>query len=346
MGVRSWLQQRFLRATATRRRESLDLLSDAVPQVALPTRAGIDHEVSIRPWSVARLEGIVRESGLHPSVITLQAARQARHCLSAFWLAAPADQLEAMYSGPIGDLQRLQLNGPLVQQALASDEQRWRDQLSAELSSPEQKPRQLNLLLALMPYASPGQLSVREPLESLPNWLLGDYIAYCEPELESLLQEPVGLLEAATEPDEKETLEPLTDHRGDVAIAWFQEEDALTRMTDFINYYSRDATDPEVLAELSGLRCVVAQLWLDIEDTQVQSLYASPVGLVTRSLITSNFGCELVDEQDQRARAALTPPESPAGLIAMLLFYPLGAVDVADVSSLPDWLAQELDTLQ
>ena len=346
MGVRSWLQQRFLRATATRHRESLDLLSDSVPQVDLPTKAGIDPAVSIRPWSVARLEGIVREAGLHPSVITLQAARQARHCLSSFWLAAPADQLEGMYSGAIGDLQRLQLNGPLVQQALAIDEQRWRDQLSAELSSPEQKPRQLNLLLALMPYASPGQLSVREPLESLPNWLLGDYIAYCEPELESLLQEPVGLLEAAMEPDEKETLEPLTDHRGDVAMAWFQEEDALTRMTDFINRYSRDATDPEVLAELSGLRCVVAQLWLDVEDTQVQSLYASPVGLVTRSLITCNFGCELVDEQDQRARAALTPPESPAGLIAMLLFYPLGAVDVADVSSLPDWLAQELDTLQ
>ena len=172
MGVRSWLQQRFLRTTATRRRESLDLLSDAVPQVALPATAGIDPAVSIRPWSVARLEGIVREAGLHPSVITLQAARQARHCLSAFWLAAPADQLEAMYSGAIGDLQRLELNGPLVQQALARDEQRWRDQLSADLSSPEQKPRQLNLLLALMPYASPGQLSVRDPLESLPNWLL------------------------------------------------------------------------------------------------------------------------------------------------------------------------------
>ena len=71
----------------------------------------------------------------------------------------------------------------------------------------------------------------------------------------------------------------------------------------------------------------------------------SSLGLTGSSRIDSRRTGGL-SNQDQRARAALTPPESPAGLIAMLLFYPLGAVDVADVSSLPDWLAQELDTLQ
>ena len=129
-------------------------------------------------------------------------------------------------------------------------------------------------------------------------------------------------------------------------MALFRDEAALSRMTSFLNRYSLDAEDQEVLEELSGLRCIVAQLWLDIEPTQAQSLYNTPVGLVTRSLITSNFGQELVDEQDQQIRAAFTAPDSPESLIAMLLFYPAGAVTVKDTASLPTWLAQELETLQ
>ena len=75
-------------------------------------------------------------------------------------------------------------------------------------------------------------------------------------------------------------------------------------------------------------------------------MYDTPVGLVTRSLITANFGQELVDDQDQRIRAAFSAPESPGSLIAMLLFYPAGAVTVKDTASLPTWLARELETLQ
>jgi hypothetical protein len=291
----------------------------------------------------------VREASLHPSALTLQAARQARHCLSVFWLVAPADHLDELYSGAIGELQRLQLAGPLVRQELARDEQRWCDQLAEQLNSADHELRHLNLLLALMPYTRPGKLALSNPLNRLPNWLLGDYIGYCEPELEAMLQEPVGLLEAADELEEQPQSEmrPLTDQRGEEAMAWFQDEQVLSQMTALINRYSLDSSDRVVLEELSGLRCVLAQLWLDIEESQVQSLYQqTPVGLVTRSLITCNFGRELCDDQDRQTRSALTPPSSPAGLIAMMLFYPLGAVNVDDPEFLPNWLARELNTLQ
>ena len=348
MGVRRWLQHRLKKETAYRS-AALDLLSESPGQVVLPTSAGIDLSVSVRPWSVARLESIMREASLHPSALTLQAARQARHCLSVFWLAAPTDQLEELYSSAIGDLQRLQLTGPLVRRELAQDEQLWCDQLADQLNSPDHQPRHLNLLLALMPYTRPGKLALSNPLNRIPNWLLGDYIGYCEPELEAMLQEPVGLLEAANVSEEQafSDLEPLTQQRGDDAMAWFQDDQVLSQMTDLINRYSQNSADHNVLEELSGLRCVVAQLWLDIEENQVQSLYQqTPVGLVTRSLITCNFGKELVDEHDHRARKALTSLTSPAGLIAMMLFYPLGAVDIEDPTFLPEWLNRELNTLQ
>lgn len=347
MGLRRWLLQTLAQSSASSP-SGLDLLSGAAGQMVLPDLAGIDLAGAVRPWSVARLESITREAAVHPSPATLQAARQARHCLSVFWLAAPSDQLELLYSSAIGALQRLQLEGPLVRQELARDEQRWRDQLQQQLADPTQKPRQFNLLLALMPYTQPGQLSVEAPHTTLPDWLLTDYATYCAPDLQAQLQEPVGLLEAAREDgiEASEALEPLASQRGEEAMALFRDEQALTQMTALINRYSLNPEDQEVLEELSGLRCIVAQLWLDIEPAQAQSLYDTPVGLVTRSLITANFGSELVDAQDQRIRTALTNPDSPEGLIAMLLFYPAGAVSVGDNASLPDWLAKELDTLQ
>lgn len=345
MGLRRWLLQTLAPATESSA-PALDLLSGQTGHLELPDLAGIDRSGAVRPWSVARLEALVREAAANPSSGTLQAARQARHCLSAFWLSAPSDQLELLYGSAVGALQRLQLEGPLVHQELARDEEAWRDQLQQQLDDPTQKPRQFNLLLALMPYTRPRQMRVASPLETLPDWLLADYAAYCDPELP--LQEPVGLLEAASDEvtDSIDTLQPLSSQRGEEAMALFRDEAALSRMTALINRYSLDSGDQEVLEELSGLRCIVAQLWLDIEPTQAQGLYETPVGLVTRSLITANFGQELVDDQDQRIRAVLTNPDSPETLIVMLLFYPSGAVTLGEMASLPSWLAQELETLQ
>ena len=34
-----------------------------------------------------------------------------------------------------------------------------------------------------MPYAAPGSLTVAEPISSLPDWLLPDYVSHCEPAL-------------------------------------------------------------------------------------------------------------------------------------------------------------------
>ena len=345
MGLRRWLLQ-TLAPPSEVSAPALDLLSGPTGHVELPAIAGIDHSGAVRPWSVARLEVIVRDASLNPTSATLQAARQARHCLSAFWLSAPSDQLELLYGSAIGALQRLQLEGPLVHQDLARDEQAWCDQLQHQLDDPKQKPRHCNLILALMPYTRPRQMRVASPIDALPDWWLPDYAAYCEPDLP--LQEPVALLEAASDSpkDSIESLQPLASRRGEEAMALFRDEEALSRMTSLINRYSLDSEDQDVLDELSGLRCIVAQLWLDIEPTQSKGLYDSPVGLVTRSLITANFGQELVDEQDQQIRAAFSAPDSPESLIAMLLFYPAGAVTVKDRASLPTWLAQELETLQ
>ena len=92
------------------------------------------------------------------------------------------------------------------------------------------------------------------------------------------------------------------------------------------------------------MRRVVAQLWLDVEPSQLQTLRQTAVGDVTRALIVSGFGCELVDEVDRRGREQLsarasdfTEPSAAGVLLAALMFVPLDAVTIKGVNALPNW---------
>lgn len=65
-------------------------------------------------------------------------------------------------------------------------------------------------------------------------------------------------------------------------MAWFRDEEALSRMQALLNLYAMDPADADTLAELAALRRVAAQLWLDVDASQLQMLYGTPVGLLTR----------------------------------------------------------------
>jgi hypothetical protein len=351
VGLRRWLKARLgLSAEATGQElERINLVEEAPLQLELPAQAGIDLTLVQKPWSVSRLGTIFRDAQRTPTAATLQAARQARHCLSCFWLVAPVDQLAALYGGDIGDLQRRQLEGPLPRQPLADDERQWRDQLAARLADSALASQQHNLLLALMPYFPPHSLTVAEPLESLPRWLLKDYVVYCEPALKAQLEGPAGLLQPSSTSESGEELELLSERRGEEAMAWFRDEEALSRMQALINLYGLDPEDQDTLEELATLRRVAAQLWLDVHPSQLETLYGTPVGLFTRGLITAGFGREQLDAVDARARRQLAPlvedlrsPGAINALLAALMFYPPNQIEFEDTSGIPAWLQEEL----
>jgi len=345
MGLRSWFRRQL-----NGEQPRIDLVMPARVMLKPPARAGLDLSAIPAPWSVTRLQSLFEAFAHQPSSATDQAARLARHQLSKFWLAAPVDQLQPLYEGEIGDLQRLQLTGPLVLQHLATDEIRWRDQLLQGLEDPSRAAERINLLLALMTYTKPRKLSVADPLRTLPNWLLNDYCVYCEPELAA----PVGLLEPARskDPDTKTEIEPLTDRRGEDAMVWFRDEALVARMLELIQAYGADSFAEDTLKELAGLRRVLAQLWLDVETVQLQTLDQTTVGAVTRAMILSGFGSELTDDADVAARKQLSlagadfrSPAAPAALLATLLFYPLEAVTFETTEGLPAWFVELLHEL-
>jgi hypothetical protein len=356
MGLRTWVKHR-LGLIPEQPATSIDLAAEGGQILPAPQAVGLSMAPPAQPWSVARLSGLFRDAQNQPSASTLHAARMARHRLSMFWLGAPVDLLDQMYEGPIGDLQRQQLEGILVQQDLATDEKQWRDLLTLRMGNPEERSRQLNLILAIIPYTKPGKLKLQNPIETLPTWLLRDYVSYCAPELKHELDGPAGLLNPAEEHESDELddtiseFAPLTDRRGEDAMTWFQDEKALSRMKALINLYGMAPDDQETLAELSGLRKVVAQLWLDVQANQLEALYQLPVGLITRSLITSGFGKVLLDQEDERARAQLAPlaadfsdSRNHGALLATLLFFAPEGITFETTDGLPEWLVNELSS--
>lgn len=361
--LRRWLKARLglSASTATQVLPAINLLEEEPLQLEAPALLGITTEPNPKAWSVSRLMAIFRDAQRNPSASSLQAARHARHCLSAFWLGAPVDQLQGLYEGAIGDLQRLQLQGVLPRQPLAADEQRWRDGLVALVLQPEQASQKLKLLLALMPYFPPSSFAVEDPVVSLPRWLLRDYVEYCQPELKHQLDGPAGLLTpgsasasrqssvASVQPD---ALPILCERRGEAALDWLLDEGVLSRQQALINLYGLDPADAETRADLAELRRVLAQLWLDIDSAQLQMLFETPIGLLTRSLHTAGFGRELLADLDRDVRrvlAAQVDDLSDAAavkkLLALLPFCPPGSITLLASEGVPAWLLRELSDL-
>ena len=345
MGLRSWFRRQIGGG-----QPRIDLVSPTRVTLNPPARAGLDSSAIPSPWSVARLQTLFEALAHQPSSTSDQAARLARHQLSKFWLAAPVDQLRLLYEGEIGDLQRLQLTGPLVLQDLAADEIRWRDQLMQRLEDPNRAAERINLMLALMPYTPPRKLSVVDPLSTLPDWLLNDYCVYCEPDLAA----PIGLLGPA-KPQTSESateIEPLTERRGEDAMTLFRDEAVVARMQELIQEFITDRTSKGVLQELASLRRVLAQLWLDVDPEQLQTLEQTTVGVVTRSMILSGFGAELIDDTDAATRKQLSSvgadfhsAGAPGIVMATMLFYPLKAVTFETTEGLPLWFVELLKGL-
>ncbi|MEB3255359.1 MAG: hypothetical protein VKJ05_03110 [Synechococcaceae cyanobacterium] len=343
----------------------INLVEDEQPEpLPPPANIGIQSQPEPLPWTVARLERIVRRANASPGDAQFQLeARHARHCLSRFWLQVPIDQLEPVYAGPIGQVQRLLLHGSLPAQPLAADEEAWQQSLSQTLQRDFTVPERLNLLLALMPYCQRGQLQVGQAAETLPAWLLGDYASCFDPSLADQLGRPLGLLDQPAEPAmaapaagtaAPAPLPQISPNSGSESFALLQQSEVQERMRGLINLFAVEAENPEVLRELGALRRVLAQIWLDVSPDQLEELYRSTaVGELYRCLLASNFGARLLEESDASHRDALlavsTDLNHPAYLQAMLaamLFCPQGRMELGDRASLlPAWFQQEFPRL-
>ncbi len=339
-----------------------------------PQNIGITEMPQSMPWTVSRIERIVRRANAQPRDAQCQLeARHARHCLSRFWLHAPIDQLEELYGGPIGETYRLLLRGPIPSQTLSGDESEWKQQLARQLETNFDAPERLNLLLAVMAYCAPGKMRLTEAADSLPRWLLGDYVACFAPELAAELGLPIGLfdqpsptrnaplttsqpatVQVATAPNpDPAPLPQLSSSGGSEAFAQFQDEEFINRMVGLINLYAIDRSDAEVKMELARLRRLIGQIWLDVSVASLEALYRTSLGTIYRALLSSNFGNENLSLEDEQLCRSLTAvavdmehPAMAQALLATMPFHPQGKMGLGPGQKrLPLWLQESFNSL-
>lgn len=336
----------------------------------------------IMPWSATRLAGIFEDLARQPGYSALMEARLARQCLSQFWLSAPVDQLEMLYRSPIGECYRLMLAGQLAREALLAEEQSWRDYLTQRLSTAFDRPETTNVLLAAMPYFAPGKMRVADPLQQVPEWLQADYARLFDPPLLQRLDRPVALLspagqgygaaprlgttpqfgtaavapypvDAPIQGSAAVALPRLSSRRGNAALALAQSQDYQNRMNGLINLHVIDPQDGQVQRELSELRRLLGQIWLDASAEQLEPLYGSSFGRLYRDLMASGFPMVPLSQQDRLLRnqlarlvADMSQPRAINALLAVLPFYGPGKLAFGGGEQhIPGWLLSEIATI-
>lgn len=284
-------------------------------------------------WSASELLVVLGQPADRPDQESNRLARQARHRLSLFWLASPGDLLEQLYASDLGEAQRLCIRNPQLEGPLLVDEQLWRQQLQALLQASVGQATFLSYWLALMPYLKVGELRLDQPETVLPSWLLDDYRLLCE-------QNP-----SVVDPL------PLTRKRGDAAIRWLHEDAVLARAVVLLNGFQLDPAAPAQAKELADLRSVLAQVWLDIAPEQLQGLFESPLGLLTRSLVTGGFNAVTINERQRAQAKALQEQlqkssleQVPQHLLAALLYEPALSLSCSE-ADLPGWFQEELRSM-
>lgn len=317
--------------------------------------------LELTPWSAKQLIAIFQQLSQQPDRASLEGARASRECLSRFWLTAPVDQLESLYAGPIGQAQRLLLGSILPALPLEPPEERWKATLTQYLLESFERPESPNVLLALLPYYDRAALRVAEPRRQIPAWLLGDYAERCDADLaEQLRQErrpsPAALPEAggsaAALQGDAPPLPDLAALQGDDCMALIGDAGFLGRVGGLINLYAIDPGDAEVRRELAAERRQVAQVWLDVETSQLEALYRTPFGQLTANLIASGFAREPISAEEEAVRmqlgavlGSLDHPRSLNALMAVMLYVPAGAVSLSGnaATRLPSWVLSELE---
>jgi hypothetical protein len=328
------------------------------------------ERLQLTPWSAVQLIHIFRQLSQQPDRASLEGARASRDCLSRFWLAAPVDQLETLYAGPIGEAHRLLLAGILPALPLDPDEERWKATLTHHLLESFDRPESPNVLLALLPYYDRAALRVAEAQRRIPAWLLLDYAERCEPALAEQLRQlqpaprpalPAQALPHQDAPAAEATalaaagappLPDLAPLQGDDCMALITDAGFLGRVGGLINLYAIDPADAEVKRELAAERRQVAQVWLDVETGQIEALYRTSFGQLTANLIASGFAREPISSEEETVRlqlgavlGSLEHPRSLNALMAAMLYVPAGRVSFSGSAEakLPAWVLGELE---
>lgn len=271
------------------------------------------------PQFVNQLLGCVNLYRIDPSdgSVILE-LRQLRKQLADFWLNVPYERLETAYSGEIRKAYQALLGSGLQAEKMTETEEKFLQQLT-EISKGLVHPQAINALLGAMLYFMPGKMRVPDASTRLPQWLIDDYAKVFETAF------------AAAEPTAKHNYLP----------------EFLDRLTEAMNLYASNPTAEKAIADLRYIRKQIADLWLNVSEEQLETLYRSDFGKGYKALLGSGFINEPLNEGDRTFLNSLLAelskgfgtPKATNHLLAARLYCRPGQLQVEEANTcLPPWL--------
>ena len=272
--------------------------------------------------------------------------------LIRFWLAAPMDQLQALWDGGFGVITRQMVQQLKSQTDLTPDQVALRQSLNQRIGDLGlSQPLAHQLVVAVFLLSPPTLLKVANADRQLPPWLAAAYKQMYE------TAQPVTTLGGETpakapvssanpglpKPDFgafPESLDALVGNRIQ-----------LNRMLGLANLYYIDPEDQEICQELLELRRLLAGLIESAPEQDFERIWTTDFGDRYWALVRSGLQKEALNGPDQHIKDRVTSllnPSSGGGfgrpgavraLMVAMMYYVPGSmrVDAAE-QKLPAWL--------
>ena len=142
--------------------------------VDLPPKKSLDAPVSIKEL-ISWIEQYQKDLS---DLSAIERLRQVRKQLADLWLELPAEEIAIAYRSEIGKTHNLLLDSGIRNEQLTDREQAFVTNLLSHIDEKLDNPKAIQYLLALMQYRYASELSVRLDLNTLPYWLLQDYLGF------------------------------------------------------------------------------------------------------------------------------------------------------------------------
>ncbi len=271
-------------------------------------------------------------------------AQQQRDALVRFWLAAPADQLEALWASPCGQATRELVRQLTAQHPFSAEQVGLRDAIGSRLNQGGlSQPLAPQLMLANFLLSPPGLLRINNAEQFFPAWLAMAYRELYEagqPAAAPAQPAPLPVPQAPDFGTFPASLQELVGNRIQ-----------LNRLLGLSNLYYIDPEDQEIRQELEQLRANLVDAIDRCPEAQLEQLWGTDLGDRFWALVRSGIQKEALSPADEvRKQAAVrkldanagggfgTPGATNAFLIAMVYFLPgTMRVDGAE-QKLPAWL--------
>ena len=291
------------------------------------------HFIPAAPWSIAEAVG-----------------RGDRDALIRFWLTAPEDLLETLWSSTLGEATRALVKQLHSEFPFTEEQRSVRDRINQQLQQGLDRPGTVQLRIAVFLVSPPGQLQISNAARWLPSWLILSYTDLYEssnsspaiqPQVDS--KETVASSSSVPKVDFGEFPETLKELIGNRI--------QLNRMLGLSNLYYIDPEDQEILGELLQLRRQFAAAIETCPEQTLEELFSTDLGDRYWAMVRSGVQKEPLSADDQalkdRAVERLSPsqgggfgsPGSTNAFLIAMMFYVPGSMKVDGAEEkIPHWL--------